>query len=105
VNNSKTFALSNEFDNEYISENSNVKHHHYIAVTEFHLIDYLLKLVHSRNAVHFIYKLNQINHSFRSFNNHNLFMYVIATKDESVGTLVAKELLRCPNNFDQLRLV
>jgi hypothetical protein len=32
-------------------------------------------------------------------------MYVIATKDESVGTLVAKVLLRCPNNFDKLRLV
>jgi hypothetical protein len=38
----------------------------------------------------FIYKLNQINHSFSYFNNQDLFIYILAMKDKSINNLVAK---------------
>jgi hypothetical protein len=41
--------------------------------------------------IDFIYFVNQVNHSLRSFNNHELFMYVyMAMKVKSVATFVAK---------------
>ena len=39
----------------------------------------------------FLYtKLNQINHSFSYFNNHDLFIYILAMKDKSINNLVDK---------------
>ena len=50
----------------------------------------------------FIYKLNQINHSFSYFNNHDLFIYILAMKDKFINNLVAKYCFNVLTNVEQL---
>ena len=50
----------------------------------------------------FITNLFRINYSFRFFNNHDLFIYIMSMKDKSINSLVAKFCYDILKIFDQL---
>ena len=64
------------------------------------LLSFIVKFTNIREV--FIYKLNQINHSFSYFNNHDLFIYILAMKDKSINNLVAKYCFDVLTNVEQL---
>ena len=66
---------------------------------------YLMQCANTKFSVirtNFITNLFRINYSFRFFNNHDLFIYIMSMKDKSINSLVAKFCYDILKIFDQL---
>jgi hypothetical protein len=66
---------------------------------------YLMQCANTKFSVirtNFITNLFRINYSFRFFNNHDLFIYIMSMKDKSINSLVAKFCYYILKIFDLL---